>query len=123
MNLTLGIFTSPQAEIYSFTYTYLLIPIYSYQDTWLPHPSSKVYLQVRVYLNGISACREQGDEAGIADQFDIFSIQSTKGSGSHSINLQTGKELLLQISSMSAGKYLNTTYLVGCKLDEINTLQ
>ena len=119
MNLTLGIFTSPQAEIYSFTYTYLLIPIYSYQDTWLPHPSSKVYLQVRVYLNGISACRGQGDEAGTADQFD-------KGFRFQFHQFANGKGTLvtyLQISSMSAGKYLNTTYLVGCKLDEINTLQ
>ena len=57
-----------------------------------------------MYLNGISASSGQGDEVGTVDQFEIFSIQST-------LNLQKGKELLLQISDISTGiKYLNTTY-------------
>ena len=67
-----------------------------------------------IFTNGISAGSGQSDEAA-----QLIAIRKFF----HPIdNLQKGKELLLQISSMSVGKYLNTTYLVGCKLVE-NTLQ
>ena len=95
MNLTSGIFPTPRAGIYSFTFN---------GSACFPRPSPRISLNVGMYLNGISASSGQGDEVGTVDQFEIFSIQST-------LNLQKGKELLLQISDISTGiKYLNTTY-------------
>ena len=91
MNLTSGIFTTPRAGTYSFSFIGF---------AHIPGSSSKLGLAVRMYLNGNLIGSGLADEAGTANQFETLSLQSA-------LNLQKGDQISLQINQMDTGTYLH----------------
>ena len=91
MNLTSGKFTAPRDGIYSFSFNGLV---------QFPASSSRVYLQVYMYLNGNLIGRGYADEVGTAAQYETFSFQST-------LNLKAGDQIWIEINSMSGGVSLH----------------
>ena len=91
MNLTSGIFTTPRAGTYSFSFI-------GYAH--IPGSSSKLALAVRMYLNGNLIGSGLADDIGTVLQSETLSLQST-------LNLQNGDQISLQISYMDSGTYLH----------------
>ncbi len=108
MNLTSGKFTAPRPGIYFFSFTGLAD---------FPASSSKVYLGVKLYLNGGQIGRGYVEEANtIGNQNSPMTLQST-------LNLKKGDQVWLQFSDQSTGAYLvddsyHYTHFTGWMLEE-----
>ena len=107
MNLTSGKFTTPRDGIYFFVFT---------GRSFFPTSSSRLYLDVDMYLNGNVIGIGVSDEVGTDVQYESFSFQWT-------LNLQSGDQIWLQISNISPGTYLDdnqyhTTHFNGMLLEE-----
>ena len=105
MNTATGKFTAPRNGIYSFSFTGL---------GQLAASSSRVVLDVAMYLNGNIIGRGVADETGTADQYETTSFQST-------LNLQKGDQIWLEIWQLSSGMYLrgqDSTHFSGYLLEE-----
>ena len=107
MNLTSGKFTAPKAGTYFFSFK---------GKSYFPISSSRLDVDVRIYLNGNPIGSDFSDEISTVVQFDSLFVQST-------LNLQAGDQIWLQIFGMSTGTNLFDnlncyTHFVGWLLEE-----
>ena len=106
LNLTSGKFTAPRDGIYSFSFSGF---------AYLPASSSRAYLDLDIFLNGIQIGNGLADEATSTDvQNEAYSFQST-------LKLQKGDQIWLEIHSISTGAYLvgsRLTHFSGYLLEE-----
>ena len=91
MNLTSGIFTTPRAGTYSFSFI-------GYAH--IPGSSSALGLAVRMYLNGNLIGSGWASDYSTVQQSETLSLQSA-------LNLQKGDQISLQINHMDTGTYLH----------------
>ena len=90
MDLASGKFTAPRTGVYAFSFTGL---------AYIPASSSRLNIEVGMYLNGNIIGSEFADELNTAEQWETFSFQWT-------LSLKKGDQIWLQIFSKSAGTYL-----------------
>ena len=105
MDLASGKFTAPREGIYSLSFTGF---------AFIPASSSRVVLDVYMYLNGNVIGSGSADEAGTANQFETTSFQMT-------LNLQKGDQIWFEIWQLSSGVYLRGifgTHFSGYLLEE-----